>query len=88
MARKLIVSGRVQGVWFRDSCQRKAVGAGVAGWVRNLRDGQVEIWLEGAEAAVDEVAAWCRVGPSRAVVTAVEVEERKPEGVSSFRIID
>lgn len=87
MARRLIVSGRVQGVWFRDSCQRKAAAVGVAGWARNLADGRVEIWLEGDEPAVDEVTAWCRIGPSRAVVTGVEVGERRPEGLRSFRII-
>jgi acylphosphatase len=84
----VIVSGRVQGVWFRDSCQQQAAVNGVAGWVRNLYDGRVEVWMEGDESAVEGLTAWCRIGPSRAVVTAVEIEERHPEGLSSFRIID
>jgi acylphosphatase len=88
IARRLLVRGRVQGVWFRGSCQRQAAAGGVAGWVRNLHDGDVEVWLEGDQTAVENMMAWCRLGPSGAVVTAVQVEERQPEGLTSFRIID
>ena len=84
--RRLVVEGRVQGVFFRDSCRREAVAAGLAGWARNLHDGRVEVVVEGPPAAVDRMEAWCRSGPSRADVTAVHVTEEQPEGADGFRI--
>jgi len=83
--RRLLVDGRVQGVFFRESCRREAERAGVAGWARNLDDGRVEVVVEGAPAAVEQVVAWCRRGPRQAVVTAVHVTEEAPEGVAGFR---
>jgi acylphosphatase len=85
--RRVVVSGRVQGVWFRDSCERVASDHGVAGWVRNLPDLRVEAALEGAPAAVDAVVAWCHDGPPRAEVRSVEVTDEPPEGETSFRVI-
>lgn len=87
VARRVVASGRVQGVWFRESLRQEASAHGVAGWVRNLDDGRVEAWLEGPSAEVERVVAWCRVGPSRAVVTACSVEERAPESRRSFDVI-
>jgi acylphosphatase len=84
--RGVTVTGRVQGVWFRESCRDLALAAGVAGWVRNLDDGRVEIALEGRTAAVEEVIAWCRVGPPRARVERVDVVEQEPVGERSFRV--
>lgn len=84
--RRVVVDGRVQGVFFRDSCRREAAAAGVAGWVRNLHDGRVEVVAEGARAAVERLVAWCRRGPSRAVVTAVQVHEEPFEGVRGFSV--
>jgi len=86
VARHVWVSGRVQGVWFRESCREVAERACVAGWVRNLWDGRVEVWLEGDAGAVDEVVAWCRTGPSRARVTGVEVIEDEPVGRVGFSV--
>ena len=86
MRRRVCVSGRVQGVWFRESCRDQAQAAGVAGWVRNLADGRVEIVLEGPPGAVDEVLAWCRRGPRRARVEAVDVAEEAPVGEQGFRV--
>ena len=80
------VAGRVQGVWFRESCRDQAQAAGVAGWVRNLADGRVEVVLEGPPAAVDEVLAWCRRGPRRARVDGVEVVDEAPVGEQGFRV--
>ena len=60
---RVIVSGRVQGVWYRQSCQERAAAAGIAGWVRNLGDGTVEAVLEGERAAVDDLLAWMADGP-------------------------
>jgi acylphosphatase len=71
--RRVLVTGRVQNVWFRDNCRSEALARGVAGWVRNRPDGSVEGVFEGSRDAVEQMVAWCRVGPSRARVDAVEV---------------
>jgi acylphosphatase len=81
-----VVSGRVQGVFFRDSVRRRAEAVGVAGWVRNTGDGTVEAVFEGDPQAVDELVEFCRRGPSRAEVAAVEVVEEEPEGLSGFEV--
>lgn len=73
-------------MWFRDSCRTEAQRVGVAGWVRNLRDGRVEAVFEGEPDAVDEMVEWCRQGPPHAVVVDVEVVDEPPEGESTFRI--
>lgn len=74
IARRVVVSGRVQGVGFRESLVAVAAGHGVAGWVRNRADGTVEAVLQGEEAPVDAVTAWCRRGPPAARVTGVAAE--------------
>jgi len=84
--RRVHVAGRVQGVWFRESCRDRALAAGVSGWVRNLDDGRVEVVLEGPAAAVDEVVAWCRQGPPRARVDRVDGAEEAPVGEQGFRV--
>jgi acylphosphatase len=84
--RRVCVSGRVQGVWFRESCRDQAQAAGVAGWVRNRDDGRVEVVLEGPPAAVDEVVSWCRHGPRRARVDRVEILDEAPVGEQGFRV--
>ena len=81
---RVIVSGRVQGVWFRQSCRAEAVANGVAGWVRNRADGRVEAVFEGADAAVTRMVAWCREGPPRAEVVDVDVSEEPVEGLVGF----
>jgi acylphosphatase len=81
-----LVSGRVQGVWFRESCREQAVAAHVSGWVRNLSDGRVEVVLEGAPAAVGRVLRWCRAGTGRARVDGVEVLDETPVGEAGFRV--
>jgi acylphosphatase len=80
------ISGRVQGVWFRDSCRRQARAEGIAGWVRNLVDGRVEAVFEGSLDAVDRMIAWCHEGPPRAQVTDVEVRREQPVGESGFAL--
>jgi len=83
---RVLVDGRVQGVWFRESCRREAEARGVAGWVANREDGAVEAVFEGDQFAVAQMVSWCRVGPERAVVTSVEVREEDPQGMSGFRV--
>ena len=65
---RLIIDGRVQGVWFRDSTRRQAMGMGVCGWVKNRYDGTVEVLAEGPEDKVNQLVAWCHRGPSAAKV--------------------
>jgi acylphosphatase len=84
--RRVVVSGRVQGVFFRDTCEREARAAGVGGWVRNSWDGAVEAVFEGEPDAVDRMVAWCRDGPPRATVTSVEVHDEPPVGDDQFRV--
>jgi len=82
----VIVGGRVQGVFFRDSCAREARAEGVAGWVRNRSDGRVEAWFEGDPQAVDNLVSWCRHGPPHATVTGIDVTADSPAGLEGFRI--
>ncbi len=70
----IIVSGRVQGVWFRASTQAQARKLGLTGKVWNRSDGRVEIIAEGAESALLLLQKWCRVGPERARVDELESE--------------
>jgi acylphosphatase len=69
----IYVTGKVQGVFFRQNTKRQAQSRGVCGWVSNLPDGRVEAVLEGEEAAVNQVVDYCRHGPSFAKVENVEV---------------
>ena len=86
LRRRLLISGRVQGVGFRWSCRRMAESQGVAGWCRNLPDGRVEVCLEGDPAAVERAVAWCRGGPPHALVTAVDVISETPRGERGFAL--
>jgi len=84
--KRVVVSGRVQGVFFRDTVRRRAESAGVAVWVRNTPEGSVEAVFEGVPAAVDELVEFCRRGPGRAEVASIEVEEETPEGLTGFEV--
>ncbi len=86
VARRVVVSGRVQGVFFRDTCRREARSAGVSGWVRNRPDGRVEAVFEGPPTAVEALVAWCREGPPQAVVEGVEIFEADLSGAEGFRL--
>lgn len=84
--RRVVVRGDVQGVFFRDSCQTEAERRGVAGWVRNCRDGTVEAAFEGSPDAVEALVAWCRQGSSRAQVERVDVCEEPVEELTGFEV--
>lgn len=84
--RRVIVQGRVQGVFFRDSVRERARAHGVAGWICNRSDGTVEAVLEGRSDNVERVVRFCRIGPRQAHVDGVEVQEEAPEGLSGFDI--
>lgn len=83
---RLLISGVVQGVSFRDACRRMAERQGVSGWVRNLPDGSVEAVFEGSAESVDRLVEWSRRGPRLAVVKEVRVAAEPPEGISGFQI--
>ena len=82
----LVVTGQVQGVFFRDSCRTEVQRLGVAGWVRNERDGSVAVHAEGEPDAVDALVAWCHDGPPRAQVDGVQVDAAEPEGLDGFDV--
>jgi acylphosphatase len=84
--RRVVVHGRVQGVFFRGSTQEEARRTGSDGWVRNLPDGAVEAVFEGEAAGVEQLVAYCRRGPPWAEVTRVDVIEEAPEGERGFRV--
>jgi acylphosphatase len=83
---RVVVTGRVQGVFFRATCAREARDLGLAGSVRNLPDGRVEAVFEGPEAVVDRMVGWCRLGPEYARVDAVEVTPEPPAGERGFAV--
>ncbi|MEU9123032.1 acylphosphatase [Streptomyces sp. NPDC048506] len=84
--RRVVVSGDVHGVFFRDTCRRVAGANGVAGWVRNVPDGTVEAVFEGAPAAVAALVEWAHEGPPLARVEAVSVTEEEPAGLVGFEV--
>ncbi len=82
--RRVLISGRVQGVGFRWSCKRVADSLGVSGWCRNRPDGRVEAVFEGDPKAVRQMVAWSRGGPPSAIVTSVDAVPETPEGLRGF----
>lgn len=86
IARRVVVRGHVQGVFFRDGCRQQATRHGVVGWVRNTNNGSVEALFEGEPDAVDALVNWCRTGPPHANVAGVEMYEQEPQGVRDFRV--
>jgi acylphosphatase len=86
VAAEVRVTGWVQGVAFRWTCQVEAERHGVRGWVRNEPDGSVAARFEGDRGPVDAMVSWCRTGPSGAHVESVDVSEAAPEGLSGFEV--
>ncbi|MCL7745138.1 acylphosphatase [Guyparkeria hydrothermalis] len=82
----VLISGRVQGVFFRDFTRREAIDHGLTGWVRNLADGRVEAVLEGPHSEVEAVLERLRQGPPRAQVDGTEHREEAPEGIEGFSV--
>ncbi|MFH1101823.1 MAG: acylphosphatase [Methanobacteriota archaeon] len=73
----VVISGQVQGVWYRASTKEKAEELGLTGWVKNTAHGNVEAVFEGDESTVNEMIAWCRKGPPLAQVTDVKVTRQR-----------
>jgi acylphosphatase len=81
-----VISGKVQGVYFRGTAEDEARSRGLTGWVRNTPDGQVEAAFEGEQAAVEAMIAWCHRGPPAARVTGVTVTWEEPRGERGFSV--
>jgi acylphosphatase len=86
VAREVRVHGRVQGVFFRDSCRSEARSRNVTGWVRNDPGGTVSAYFEGSVDAVQAMVDWSRTGPPHARVDSVDVTDRDPEGGTDFLV--
>ena len=86
IARRAVVHGRVQGVFFRDTVRRAARQRDVSGWAANRRDGTVEVWLEGEQDAVDSMLRVLHDGPPHAEVERVDVDDVEPQGLTGFEI--
>ena len=84
MSKHVVVHGRVQGVFFRDSTRQRAQAAGVAGWVANRPDGTVEAVFQGDDDAVESLVAWMQDGPRGAEVERIEVEDHDEAGLTGF----
>lgn len=82
----LYISGRVQGVFFRDSTRQMAQAMGLTGYVMNLPDDRVEVVVEGREEQVDRLIQWCHIGPPGAIVTSVDIHDEPHKG--EFRIFE
>lgn len=84
--RRVRITGRVQGVFFRDETRARAESSGIAGWIRNNPDGTVEAVLEGPEDELERLVAWCRRGPSGADVEGIRVEPEEVQGERGFAV--
>lgn len=76
----LIIEGRVQGVWFRESTRREAVALKLTGWVKNRPDGTVEAVIEGPEQEVNQLVVWCHQGPPAARVSGIRKDQETWQG--------
>jgi acylphosphatase len=84
--RRVVVHGHVQGVFFRETARRRALSAGLAGWIRNVPDGTVEAVFEGEPEAVERLVEFCREGPRGARVEWVDVAAEEPESLAGFDV--
>ena len=84
--RRVVATGHVQGVFFRQTCRRLARETGVAGWIRNREDGAVEAVFEGDPESVERMVRWAETGPRGARVERLDVHEELPEGLDIFDV--
>lgn len=87
IARRLLIHGRVQGVYYRASAQAEARRLGLTGWARNLSGGEVEAIVQGPEATVERFTEWARTGPPKAHVTRLEVVVADPVPYEDFAVL-
>ena len=84
--RRMVVRGKVQGVWYRKHTREKALELGLRGWVMNQPDGSVLVEAEGDPLALDALEAWCRQGPPKARVDALEITRGPVNGYQDFDV--
>ena len=84
---RLIITGRVQGVFFRATAKDVADKIGVTGWVKNAEEGNVEIMASGSDDQLQKFIAWCKLGPRKAIVTDVAIINKEEEKFKSFEVI-
>ena len=83
----ILVTGKVQGVFFRQATKVIAIKNHVTGWVKNLESGQVEILLEGEDQNVNSIVEWCHNGPANSRVDEIKIEQQKFSGqYSNFEV--
>lgn len=82
----ILIKGKVQGVYFRQSTKQKADELGISGEVRNLPNGDVSIQASATETQLQQFIDWCKIGPPRAIVTSVETETIKPLSFTGFAV--
>ena len=87
ICRRFIISGRVQGVWYRGSAQQQAQILGVKGYARNLPDGSVEVMACGSHEQVNELRSWLHQGPNNAKVNAILAEDMEYRALNSFETL-
>lgn len=87
VARRFIITGHVQGVFFRAGARERAVSLGIAGWARNNANGSFEIHAEGSADALQDLERWCARGPEAARVAGVEVRETPMQGCMGFAVL-
>jgi acylphosphatase len=88
ICRRFLISGRVQGVFYRSSTQHKAIALGLRGWVRNLADGRVECLACGEAGELEELEKWLEIGPEYAKVTNIEVITESSVGLAeTFEVL-
>lgn len=86
---RLLITGKVQGVFYRASCQEVAQRLGLNGWVKNLSDGNVEALAQGEKEKIEKLIAWCKKGPSGAVVSNLDINwETVVKQITSFKIVN
>lgn len=83
----LLISGKVQGVFFRASTKERADALGIKGWVRNTRDGDVEIMASGQDTSVEKFISWCKIGPASASVSNVVLTQEQDSVFEKFSIL-
>jgi acylphosphatase len=82
----ITITGKVQGVFYRQSAKEKALELGITGVVKNMPDGSVHIMASGTKDQLNQLVAWCKQGPPRAVVSAVHVEQTAPHAFFGFTV--
>lgn len=82
----LIISGKVQGVFYRATAKKKAGELNIHGWIKNTSEGNVEAMVTGNTQQIEDFIKWCKSGPDRAVVEEVRIDKQKFREFDSFKI--